>query len=134
MATRPRIENRDSLELESIGAVLTCLVSFSHAREAAGRCILSGAIITVMKNSKARLLPLCAVGTVVIALALFLSAGTVRYWQAWAYLAVNAVACIYVTAALLVGVASREAQAQDVEEALHRCKNQGQPTIDQWDD
>jgi hypothetical protein len=45
-----------------------------------------------MKNSKARLLLLCAVGTVVIALALFLSAGTVRYWQAWVYLAVNAVA------------------------------------------
>ncbi len=37
---------------------------------------------------------MCLGSSVVIALALFLSAGTVRYWQAWAYLAVNAVAAI----------------------------------------
>ena len=47
-----------------------------------------------MKNAKTRLLILCLVGSVVIALTLFLSAGTVRYWQAWAYLAVNGVAAI----------------------------------------
>ena len=45
-----------------------------------------------MKNPKARLLLMFVVGSIVIALALFLSAGTVRYWQAWTYLAVNTVA------------------------------------------
>ena len=47
-----------------------------------------------MKNPKTRLLLLCVAGSVLIALALFLSAGTVRYWQAWTYLAVNTVSCI----------------------------------------
>jgi len=45
-----------------------------------------------MKNPKARLLLMFVASSIVIALALFLSAGTMRYWQAWTYLAVTTVA------------------------------------------
>jgi len=43
-----------------------------------------------MKDPKVRVWVLTAVTTVIIAFALFLSAGTVEYWQGWAYLVVNA--------------------------------------------
>jgi protein-S-isoprenylcysteine O-methyltransferase Ste14 len=44
-----------------------------------------------MKNSKAKLWLSSAVAMVVIGLALFLSAGTFGYWQAWVYLGVGLV-------------------------------------------
>jgi protein-S-isoprenylcysteine O-methyltransferase Ste14 len=42
-----------------------------------------------MKNPKAKLWFMTIVSLVVIALVLFFSAGTARYWQAWLYLAVT---------------------------------------------
>ena len=47
-----------------------------------------------MKNARMRMLILCLAGTGLIALVLFLAAGTVRYWQAWVYLAVNGIAAV----------------------------------------
>jgi protein-S-isoprenylcysteine O-methyltransferase Ste14 len=43
-----------------------------------------------MMNPEAKLWLLVIIGTVLIALALFLSAGTINYWQAWVYLGVGA--------------------------------------------
>ena len=54
-----------------------------------------------MKNPKTRLWLMLIGGSVLIALVLFLSAGTVQYWQAWAYLAVNAIASLPYTLYLL---------------------------------
>ena len=48
----------------------------------------------LMKNARIRMLVLCLVGSALIALTLFIAAGTVRYWRAWGYLAVNSVAAI----------------------------------------
>jgi protein-S-isoprenylcysteine O-methyltransferase Ste14 len=47
-----------------------------------------------MKNQKAKLWFLTATSFLGIALALFLSAGTIDYWQAWAYLGVTAATSI----------------------------------------
>ena len=47
-----------------------------------------------MKNPRAKIWLDSVAMSVVIALALFLSAGTVDYWQAWAYLGVSAVASV----------------------------------------
>ncbi len=50
-----------------------------------------------MKNPKVQAWLWLAVSFVLIALALFLSAGTLSYWQAWAYLCVGAVSSIPLT-------------------------------------
>jgi len=47
-----------------------------------------------MKNPKVKLWIMTIVSFVVIALALFFSAGTVMYWQAWLYLAITAATSI----------------------------------------
>jgi hypothetical protein len=47
-----------------------------------------------MKNSKAKMWLEFVAISVLITLALFLSAGTIDYWQAWAYLGVNAVSSV----------------------------------------
>ena len=44
-----------------------------------------------MKNPKARMWFSLVIASVLIGLALFLSAGTIGYWQAWVYLGINAV-------------------------------------------
>ena len=54
-------------------------------------------MIIVMKNPKVRAWLWHFVSFVLIALALFLSAGTLSYWQAWAYLFVGGVASIPLT-------------------------------------
>jgi protein-S-isoprenylcysteine O-methyltransferase Ste14 len=48
-------------------------------------------------NPKARLWLLVIIATVLIGLALFLSAGTINYWQAWVYLGVNAASSVPLT-------------------------------------
>lgn len=50
-----------------------------------------------MKNPKTRLWSSLVIGFIVIALALFLSAGTFNYWQAWVYFGVGAVTSIPLT-------------------------------------
>jgi protein-S-isoprenylcysteine O-methyltransferase Ste14 len=50
-----------------------------------------------MMNPKARLWLVVIIATVLIALALFLSAGTINYWQAWVYLGVSAASSIPLT-------------------------------------
>lgn len=47
-----------------------------------------------MKNPKAKMWLATVTSSVLIALALFLSAGTIDYWQAWAYLGVSAMSSI----------------------------------------
>jgi protein-S-isoprenylcysteine O-methyltransferase Ste14 len=54
-------------------------------------------MMIVMKNPKLRAWLWHVVSFAVIALALFLSAGTLRYWQAWAYLFVGGVMSIPLT-------------------------------------
>jgi protein-S-isoprenylcysteine O-methyltransferase Ste14 len=54
-------------------------------------------MITVMENPKVRMWLWLVVSFILIALALFLSAGTLNYWQAWAYLCVGAVSSIPLT-------------------------------------
>src|SRR5262249_27687017 len=51
----------------------------------------------VMKNPKARMWLWLIISFVLIGLALFLSAGTINYWQAWAYLGVGAVSSVPLT-------------------------------------
>jgi protein-S-isoprenylcysteine O-methyltransferase Ste14 len=48
-------------------------------------------------NPKARLWLLVIIATVLIGLALFLSAGTINYWQAWVYLGVSAASSVPLT-------------------------------------
>ena len=48
----------------------------------------------IMKNPKAKMWLATVTSSVLMALALFLSAGTIDYWQAWAYLGVSAVSSI----------------------------------------
>jgi hypothetical protein len=43
-----------------------------------------------MKNPKTRMWLWLIISSVLIGLALFLSAGTINYWQAWVYLGVGA--------------------------------------------
>ena len=50
-----------------------------------------------MKNPKAKIWLSVVAGLVIIALALFLSAVTFNYWQAWAYFGVGAVTSILLT-------------------------------------
>lgn len=47
-----------------------------------------------MKNPKAKLWVMTLLSFVFIALAIFLSAGTIDYWQAWVYLAVTVVTSV----------------------------------------
>jgi hypothetical protein len=54
-------------------------------------------MIKVMKHPKIQAWLWLVVSFVLIALALFLSAGTLSYWQAWAYLCVAAVSSIPLT-------------------------------------
>jgi protein-S-isoprenylcysteine O-methyltransferase Ste14 len=54
-------------------------------------------MIAVMKNPKVRMWLWLVVSSILIALMLFLSAGTLNYWQAWAYLCVGAVSSIPLT-------------------------------------
>jgi protein-S-isoprenylcysteine O-methyltransferase Ste14 len=49
---------------------------------------------SVMKNQKIRVWLSLVVSFIVIALAIFLTAGTIDYWQAWVYLAVGALTCV----------------------------------------
>jgi len=50
-----------------------------------------------MKNPKAKMWLALVISFVLIALALFISAGTINYWQAWAYLGVVAVCGVLLT-------------------------------------
>jgi protein-S-isoprenylcysteine O-methyltransferase Ste14 len=50
-----------------------------------------------MKNPKARMWLWLIISFVLIGLALFLSAGTINYWQAWAYLGVGASSSVPLT-------------------------------------
>jgi protein-S-isoprenylcysteine O-methyltransferase Ste14 len=50
-----------------------------------------------MKNPKAKMWFMLAITTVIIGLALFISAGTENYWQAWVYLGVVVVTGILIT-------------------------------------
>ena len=50
-----------------------------------------------MKNPKAKMWFMLVMGFVVIGLVLFLSAGTIQYWQAWTYLAVGFVTSMLLT-------------------------------------
>lgn len=50
-----------------------------------------------MKNSKVKMWVMLVIGLAIMGLALFLSAGTVNYWQAWAYLGVGAATSILLT-------------------------------------
>ena len=58
---------------------------------------MAGAFIKVMKNPKAKVWLWLIISFVVIGLALFLSAGTINYWQAWVYLAVGAASSVPLT-------------------------------------
>jgi protein-S-isoprenylcysteine O-methyltransferase Ste14 len=50
-----------------------------------------------MKNPKAKMWSAVAIFFVLIALALYLSAGTIQYWQAWAYLGVAGASSVLLT-------------------------------------
>jgi protein-S-isoprenylcysteine O-methyltransferase Ste14 len=50
-----------------------------------------------MQSAKAKMWLMLVIGVVAIGLALFLSAGTIRYWQAWIYLAVGALTSVLLT-------------------------------------
>jgi protein-S-isoprenylcysteine O-methyltransferase Ste14 len=54
-------------------------------------------MIKVMKNPKAKFWLLLIISFVLIALTLFLSAGTINYWQAWVYLGVAAASNVPLT-------------------------------------
>lgn len=54
-------------------------------------------MITVMGSPKVRMWLWLVLSSILIALALFLSAGTLNYWQAWVYLCVGAVSSIPLT-------------------------------------
>jgi protein-S-isoprenylcysteine O-methyltransferase Ste14 len=54
-------------------------------------------MITVMGSPKVRMWLWLVLSFILIALALFLSAGTLNYWQAWVYLCVGAVSSIPLT-------------------------------------
>lgn len=56
-----------------------------------------GAIVKAMKNSKAKVWLWPIISFVLIGLALFLSAGTMNYWQAWVYLGVGAASSVPLT-------------------------------------
>ena len=58
---------------------------------------MAGAFIKVVKNPKAKVWLWLIISFVVIGLALFLSAGTINYWQAWVYLAVGAASSVPLT-------------------------------------
>jgi len=58
---------------------------------------MAGAFIKVMKNPKAKVWLWLIISFVVIGLALFVSAGTINYWQAWVYLAVGAASSVPLT-------------------------------------
>jgi hypothetical protein len=50
-----------------------------------------------MKNPKAKVWLSLIISFVLIGLALFLSAGTINYWQAWIYLAVGTASSVPLT-------------------------------------
>ena len=54
-----------------------------------------------MKNPKAKMWCELIIASVLIGLALFLSAGTINYWQAWVYLGVSAVSGVLLTFAII---------------------------------
>ena len=54
-----------------------------------------------MKNPKARMWFGFVIASVLIGLALFLSAGTTNYWQAWVYLGVGAASGVLLTLSIL---------------------------------
>ena len=54
-----------------------------------------------MKNPKATMWFMFVTASVLIGLALFLSAGTTNYWQAWVYLGVGAVSGILLTLSII---------------------------------
>ena len=54
-----------------------------------------------MKNPKAKMWCELIIASVLIGLALFLSAGTINYWQAWVYLGVSAVSGVLLTFAVI---------------------------------
>jgi hypothetical protein len=54
-----------------------------------------------MKNPKARMWFVLVVNSVLIGLALFFSAGTTNYWQAWVYLGVGTVSSALLTLAVM---------------------------------
>jgi len=54
-------------------------------------------MITIMENPKVRMWFWLVVSSVLIAVALFLSAETLAYWQAWVYLCVGAVSSVPLT-------------------------------------
>lgn len=56
-----------------------------------------GAIVKAMKNSKAKVWLWLIISFVLIGLALFLSAGTMNYWQAWVHLGVGAASSVPLT-------------------------------------
>ena len=58
---------------------------------------MAGAFIKVMKNPTAKVWLWLIISFVVIGLALFLSAGTINYWQGWVYLAVGAASSVPLT-------------------------------------
>jgi protein-S-isoprenylcysteine O-methyltransferase Ste14 len=54
-----------------------------------------------MKNPKAKIWSGLVIFFVLIALVLFLSAGTIHYWQAWVFLGVGAVSSVLLTLAII---------------------------------
>src|SRR6516165_6744428 len=54
-----------------------------------------------MKNPKAKMWLCLIISFVLIGLALFLSAGTINYWQAWVYLGVGAASSVPLTLHIL---------------------------------
>ena len=54
-----------------------------------------------MKNPKAKMWFLLVIAFVIIGSALFLSAGTINYWQAWVYLGVVAVSSVLLTLSVI---------------------------------
>ena len=54
----------------------------------------SCAIITATMRAKAKLWLNLVLGYILIALALFLSAGSIHYWQAWVFLGIGLVSCL----------------------------------------
>lgn len=54
-----------------------------------------------MKNPKAKMWFGLVIAFVIIGSALFLSAGTINYWQAWVYLGVNTVSSVLLTLSVI---------------------------------
>jgi hypothetical protein len=69
---------------------------------------MADSIIKVIKSPKGKVWLWLIISSVLIGFALFLSAGTINYWQAWIYLGVGAASSVPVTLRIMKDPILRE--------------------------